>query len=244
MEKNAESSEITQGRSTGFHPEVVGVAHPRQDEVITRRWRKLPHWEMEGGTYFVTFRLADSLPGAVFEKIKIRRQQKLAEAVRKKGRLTQDLRTRIYDFYSEKIEAYLDSGKGDCFLAQPECAGIIAGSMHHFDGERYSLYAYCVMPNHVHVVFKSMPGHKLAKVMHSWKGFSARMINRQLGRTGRLWQPEYFDRLVRNERELGAKVEYVVGNPVRAELEGWKWVWQWGQDVQHTGDRDVADVGD
>jgi REP element-mobilizing transposase RayT len=72
----------------------------------------------------------------------------------------------------------------------------------HFDGQRYRLLAWVVMPNHVHVLIETMTGHTLAAVLHSWKSYTAKEANRLLGRTGDFWQPEYFDRFIRDDRHF------------------------------------------
>lgn len=100
----------------------------------------------------------------------------------------------------------------------------MADALHYFDLDRYELHAWCVMPNHVHVVFRPLGGRGLSKILQSWKGFTARGINRVLGRTGVLWQPEYHDHLIRDERDFCAKMRYVLDNPARAGLHEWPWV--------------------
>jgi len=81
------------------------------------------------------------------------------------------------------------------------------------------------MPNHVHVVVRIFPQHQLADVLHSWKSYTARMANRVLLRNGSFWQREYYDHLLRDELEFERAVRYVLENPVKARLKGWKWVW-------------------
>jgi REP element-mobilizing transposase RayT len=95
----------------------------------------------------------------------------------------------------------------------------------HFDGERYDLIAWCVMPNHVHVVMSLRGDHTLNRILDSWKTFTARNANQILGRSGeRFWQAEYFDRLVRDDEHLRRVVKYVYENPQRAGLAQWEWV--------------------
>jgi hypothetical protein len=90
------------------------------------------------------------------------------------------------------------------------------------------------MPNHVLVVCRLLPGQELSKVLHGWKSFTARKANEILGRGGAFWQREYYDRLIRDGDELGRAVRYVVNNPERAGLKGWKWVWCAGEDARAT----------
>jgi REP element-mobilizing transposase RayT len=103
-------------------------------------------------------------------------------------------------------------------------AEVVAGALRHFDGVRYKLYAWCVMPNHVHVVFLPFEGFSLSDIVHSWKSFSAQRINSSWGRRGTLWQREYYDHLIRNGEQFSRAVRYVAENPERARLKEWKWV--------------------
>ena len=121
-------------------------------------------------------------------------------------------------------ERWLDSGLGDCYLRDSRVAKIVADAIRRFDGKRYQLLAWCVMPNHVHVVFAPLRTHKLEAILHSWKSFSAQRANQILRRTGRFWQREYFDHLVRSEASLRKFVDYVKKNPERAGLRDWPWV--------------------
>jgi hypothetical protein len=90
------------------------------------------------------------------------------------------------------------------------------------------------MPNHVHVIFRLLPGQELADVIRSWKLFTARKANRILGRSGAFWQREYYDRLIREDGELNRAIQYVLSNPERAGLIGWKWLWCAGMDTRTT----------
>jgi REP element-mobilizing transposase RayT len=90
------------------------------------------------------------------------------------------------------------------------------------------------MPNHVHVIFRLFPREALAEVIRSWKLFTARKANRILGRSGIFWQREYYDRLIREEVELDRAIRYVLSNPERAGLKGWKWSWSAGMDTRTT----------
>ena len=110
--------------------------------------------------------------------------------------------------------------------------------MHHFDDKRYRLFAWCVMPNHVHAVVRILPGHALAEVIHSWKSFTAKRANELLGLNGHFWQREYYDHLLRDERQLEHAIHYVAQNPEKANLKNWRWVWVYGQDARTTAAED------
>jgi REP element-mobilizing transposase RayT len=107
---------------------------------------------------------------------------------------------------------------GSCVLRQPELAGILQESLLHFEGNRYRLRAWCIMPNHVHVVVKPLAGWTLKKVLHTWKSFAATKIGRALGRSGPLWERESFDHLIRRLEHVAKFVRYVERNPVEAGL--------------------------
>jgi REP element-mobilizing transposase RayT len=120
-----------------------------------------------------------------------------------------------------------DATEGQHLFEQSEASAIVENALLHFDGERYRLLAWCVMSNHVHVVAQQLEGWPLAKVVHSWKSFTANEVNRLLDRNGPLWQREYFDRFMRDDGHLGATIAYVENNPVAAGLvelpQDWRW---------------------
>ncbi|MCU0797175.1 MAG: (E)-4-hydroxy-3-methylbut-2-enyl-diphosphate synthase [Akkermansiaceae bacterium] len=192
----------------------------------------LPHWTVQGGTYAVTFRLADSLPESVIlnyetkRELLLKRLEKLAVASGSRS-VREDLislRNELSALREVVVDTALDTSHGECLLKKDHVAQIVASALKHFDGERYDLLAWCVMPNHVHVVLKVFPGVELANVLHSWKSFSAHEINRELGREGTLWQKEYYDHLIRDAGDFVRQVRYVLANPGRAGLSGWRWV--------------------
>lgn len=183
--------------------------------------------------YFVTFRLADSLPNAVLEKIAER--HRILEAAKRAGaKLLPHQKVLVEEFSTRKLEEYFDRGSGECHLALPAIAEVIADALRFSNGRRYRLTAWCIMPNHVHVVFRLLPGQELANVIRSWKSYTARMANRILDRKGEFWQREYFDRLIRSGEELERAVAYVIANPACAGLKDWKWVWSAGLEARAT----------
>ncbi|CAA7613781.1 transposase [Magnetospirillum sp. SS-4] len=165
----------------------------------------LPHFDTPGTVQAVTFRLADSLPTDVFERI-------LADHPP-----TEQV---------EAVEMLLDGGRGECLLCQTVNARMVEDALLHFDGDRYRLLAWVIMPNHVHVVVE--PNIPLADLLHSWKSFTAKAINTVMGRSGRVWQPDYFDRFVRDSRHLERVIQYVEFNPVTAGLCRAPAAWRWG----------------
>ena len=130
---------------------------PRFGEVTIRDRGRLPHWEAEGGTYFATFRLSDSLPQSALESIRFERKDILLTGERQARQLSASELKRLEELFSERIEAYLDSGSGACHLTKPRIADMVASALQFFDGQRYRQFAWSVMPNHVHAVFRALP---------------------------------------------------------------------------------------
>jgi REP element-mobilizing transposase RayT len=221
-------------RSAGFQPApeqtrqgaVVTVPDFRYEAVATRERGYLPHWEMEGAIYSVTFRLGDSLPRAVIDSYRFEAKDLVKTAEQMGRELSESERKRLQDLFDEKIQTALDAGAGACQLANPEIAEMVAGALRFFDGQRYTLLAWSVMPNHVHVVFYPHHGHSLAEILHSWKSYTSKEANKILGGAGQFWEREYYDRLVRDAEELERVIRYVVENPGKAKLQNWPWVWE------------------
>jgi putative transposase len=163
----------------------------------------LPHLDTPDVIQSVTFRLADSLPAGV------------AAA--------------FYD--SEEPERDLDDTLdrciGACHLNDDRIADLVERAMLHFDGERYRLLAWCVMPNHVHALVEPVPGFALADVVGGWKSYTAKAANKLLKRDGAFWQREYFDRYIRNERHYAIALAYIENNPVKAGLAREANLWRW-----------------
>jgi REP element-mobilizing transposase RayT len=183
----------------------------------------LPHRETERAIYFVTFRLADSLPREL-----VARFRKEREASKKATAASRSGADRTYASGARNLvrraESCLDGGLGACHMRDSRVAKIVAEAIQQFQGVRYEVLAWCIMPNHVHVVFSPLGEHKLESILHSWKSFSALMANRLLGRRGDFWQREYFDHLIRSEESLLKIVRYVKENPRKAGLLNWPWV--------------------
>ncbi len=193
-----------------------------QRSATVRQGAYLPHWTLDGAKYHVVFRLADSLPAAVIEDYQRERAALLAAAGDDAGPAVQD---RLQKLFSARIEQLLDTGRGACWLARTEIAEPVANALRHFEGTRYHLLAWCVMPNHVHAIAQPLAPHELSGILHSWKSYTATTANRLLQRSGEFWQKESFDHLIRDADELERTIRYVQANPANAGLKEWPWVW-------------------
>jgi putative transposase len=111
-------------------------------------------------------------------------------------------------------------------LSNDEC-GVIMEALKHFAGSRYELYACVVMHDHVHALVKPFPKSRLQDLVHSWKSFTAHKFRRDYGRKTPIWQEEYFDRIIRDEKEFLDKAQYIINNPVKKwpDEEDYPWVW-------------------
>jgi putative transposase len=168
----------------------------------------LPHFDAPGITQFVTFRLDDAMPAS-------RRSE--WEALL---RIEDDRERRI------QLETYLDRSFGECWLRRPEIARLVCDALKFFDGKRYRLDAWVVMPNHAHVLVEIWQT-PMGEILKSWKGFTSREANKILGRTGRFWEREHWDTRIRDEEHLRKSRRYIEMNPVKAgmvrDAADWPW---------------------
>lgn len=180
-------------------------------EVKIHRGRKLPHWQQDKRTYFVTFHLADSIPQAKLREWAAERAAWLRWNPPPWSEAQQKEYARRFGV---NFERWLDAGEGACVLRQLEAAEIVAHALR----ERAEQHAFIVMPNHVHALFSTKPDEGLGRLLQPWKGASAREINQLFARTGTLWQKDYFDRLIRNDEHFWNCAKYIRNNPVKARL--------------------------
>jgi REP element-mobilizing transposase RayT len=159
----------------------------------------LPHRDEPGLTQFVTFRLADSFPLSLrseweyFWRIEENRERRRA------------------------LEAYLDLGRGVAYLGQVKVAALVEGSLRHFDGQRYELRAWVIMPNQVHVLLKvtTMP---MSHIVENWKKYTPHEANKALGLVGQFWAEDYWDTFMRDAAHELKSRRYTENNPVKAKL--------------------------
>lgn len=176
---------------------------------------RLPHWQQAGAVYFVTFRTCDSVPRYLRDEWENEREGWMRS---NPTPWSEEVEREYHERFSGAIERWLDAGHGECLLRRGDCADLVAKTLRHFDGERVVVIAFVVMPNHVHAVFVQNPAWTLEEVLGSWKGFTARRINKMLGRLGHFWQRDYFDRLVRDDAHFRNCVRYIRRNPGKAKV--------------------------
>lgn len=213
--------------SIGFQPmgrSAFQADHPFDPEspIEIRKGAKLPHWTRENAIYHVTFRLFDSVPLEVQEQWREERMR--LNRLDSEGKLTDRERFEYQRLLEENIDAFLDEGHGSCLLRDSASAEIVANALRHFDGQRYRLYAWCVMPNHVHALVQPIQSHGLPGILHSWKSYTSNRLNEHLNRKGEIWQREYYDHMIRNEAEWSRTRDYILENPAKAKLPSWPWV--------------------
>ena len=211
----------------------------------------LPHYDAANKYQMITYRLADSLPKEVYGSISPPGSTGGSPVKNSGGSSVKpSFETKNATLERRKaIESLLDKGYGSCILKNPKIAQIVIDNWQYFDGERYDLIAYVVMPNHVHLLIKTYEGWPLSKVVHSWKSFTAHEIKKVLDKEDRMgggkdntgeppvlpgegfpvkvWQIEYWDRFIRNEKHFNSALSYIFENPCKAGLcekpEDWPW---------------------
>jgi putative DNA methylase len=178
-----------------------------QKELRDAGWHSrgyIPHFDGGEIAQTISFHLADSLPQAVLEKWK--------------RELAQDARTNSDSILRKRIEHYLDQGYGACALRAEPVANLVQESLLRFDGERYRLSAWIVMPNHVHLLLTPCAEWSLSQIMKDMKSFTSHEANKILGRRGQFWMEEYFDRYIRDAKHFSNAIAYIENNPVKAGL--------------------------
>ncbi|MCH8291674.1 transposase [Candidatus Poribacteria bacterium] len=196
--------------------------------------RNLPHWQPLGVPFFLTYRLAGTLPGNVLNELEKKRQW--MQALPRKPQYSEKqwsmhIEKKLFTFWDE----YLDRDTNIQWLANPRIATIVRDNLYHHTGTKYSLWAYVIMPNHVHLLLKpdevwekrfeveesGMAQYEkgpLSAILHSLRSYTAHEANKILGRSGKFWQREAFDHWVRDNAEFERIIYYIENNPVRARL--------------------------
>jgi REP element-mobilizing transposase RayT len=184
-------------------------------EEILKTRNRLPHWHQNRSTYFITFRLGDSLPANLLETWRVERDQWLAEHPKPWAAETEQ---EYHKRFSTRLDRHLDDGHGCCLLREPENREIVASALLHFNRQRYLLHSHVIMPNHVHLLVSLAEAVTLDRVVGSWKRFTSTAIHRQDGNSGALWQKDYFDRIIRDWDHFANVARYIRRNPIKAKL--------------------------
>jgi leucyl-tRNA synthetase len=200
----------------GVSPTSSPYLNPEK-EIQKHTTFELPHWQQEGNLVFATWRLADSLPKEKLDQWRTERDAWITDHPEPWDSVTE---SEYHERFSKSIDSWLDAGSGGCILKEPAISSVVANALRHFDHERYELEAFVVMPNHVHVLFRLSPAHRLEDVIHSWKSFTAKEINKLRGTKGEVWQKDYWDRIVRDAEHRANVLDYIRKNPDRARLSG------------------------
>ena len=220
--KDTENSDVLAGRVHADINEAVDIPEEADgDAGVPREWHSrgyLPHRNSPQIIQAISYRLADSLPRQKLELL----ETELAQIpdVRREARRRR------------RIEEWLDAGMGCCALRNSEVASYVENSFKHFHGDRYLLVAWCIMPNHVHVLIE--PRSDLRTIVQGWKAYTARWIlsqnerlDLQIPNLKHFWMRDYWDRYIRNLDHCQKVIAYIHQNPVKANLcrspEEWSW---------------------
>jgi REP element-mobilizing transposase RayT len=208
-------------------------------------WQTLPHWRQMGVTYFVTSRLADSIPHWVVQRWEEeRRQWLLREGVDsdvEMDRLSSAKRLEFKRTFTAKWHRWLDIGYGNCVLKESDVAQVLIKEITRGHPIDYTLDAWVLMPNHFHALVNPSQRTNLSSIQQRWKGASAMRINHLLKREGQLWQKEAFDHIVRNSNRLNDFRRYIAENPGKARLREGEYVLGFGRNqITPTGLLDLC----
>ena len=207
------------------------VFDPQQDVQVVIR--SLPHWSQTGTISFITWRTGDSIPLSVYHRWLAERRRFLQRLhvdpdaddwKQQFERIEPLLRNGFRRIMTNRWNRQLDTCYGECVLGRSELSKIVADSLLHFDGERYELTDFVVMPNHVHLLAAFPNEESMLLQCESWKRFTATKINRLLQRKGRFWQADGFDHLVRTTEQFEYLRAYIADNPRRARLSAGQYV--------------------
>ncbi len=193
----------------------IGIFRPFDpDHPIEKTRRKLPHWTQPGASYFVTIRTWDSLPSTLIKALNIEKEAWLAHHPKP---WSGHEKRYYYRQFHDQIERWLDAGYGRGHLKRPELAEIVEEALTRFDGDRYSLDKYVVMPTHFHAIVLPQT-LTLGQILHSWNSYTSNKLNRELKRSGRFWMDESYDHLIRSTKSFRHFRDYIEQNPQKAHL--------------------------
>ena len=191
---------------------------------VSKHYRNLPHWKMLGGTYFVTFRQADSLSRAM--RIHWNQIRKAWLGCHPKPWDKKTVKEYNRQF-STRLEQMLDAGYGSCILREINARSVLRDTLLYFEGERYYLDSFVIMPNHVHVLLSPITPFHLSTILHSWKSYSSQIICRKFSYQAPFWLNESWDHLVRSKYYFLKYRCYILDNPRKAGLSDSEYtIWQ------------------
>ena len=206
----------------------------RNEHEVRKGWHHRGYLRYNDGdvTQFITFRLADSLPQGVIKRLKLEiEHDKLPDPSKE---------------YRKRVEEYLDRGMGECILQKPEIAEMLEATLLNENEKAYKLIAWVIMPNHAHVLLRPLEDYSLSQIMKTIKSVSAHAINKKAGHSGSIWQPDYFDRYIRDQEHFSQAVKYIENNPVKAGLcespDQWRFSSAWNAEPA-SGSALIADEG-
>ncbi|MBQ6985049.1 MAG: transposase, partial [Paludibacteraceae bacterium] len=221
------------------HCVIIGFSHrarssssAKTKELKNHTRGYLPHFENQR-FQTITFRLYDSVPRSIIEQWKTElgllgaRSSSPAISNTQSNNADEDVRAPREQQLRQLIDQYEDAGIGQCFFKDDRVAEIMENALYFYNGKRYNLIRWCIMPNHVHVLIELLGGWSVESIIKDWKSFTAHEANKVLGRKGDFWMPEYFDRYIRNDDHYRNAIDYIDNNPVKANLtdEATKWKW-------------------
>ncbi len=208
------------------------IFDPKAELLIHEHCR--PHWSQAGAVVFITFRTQDSIPDEVLERWEREKQ----EWLRLRGHdsvkhwsvivptLTEKERADFQKNFNRCREEFLDTCHGRCLLRRPDLAQIVADSLLHFDGQRYRMGDFVVMPNHVHLLAAFATAEAMKDQCDSWLHYTAFQINKAIGEKGKFWQQEPFDHLVRSLEQYEYLRHYIADNPHKAGLRSGEYLYR------------------
>jgi len=195
--------------------------------------KNLPHLQIQGQTFFVTWLLTGVHSNREFSELKMEFERIKYQIKEKSNNKKKDLKEASNKYFLEFDKKLNTLKSGKHFMKKPEVAQVVADSIHYWDNKRIDLYCYCIMSNHVHAVFTVFEKNELGSplylqdIMQSIKNYSARGCNKLLGLKGQFWHHESYDRLIRDREELYRIICYVLDNPIKAGLSKERKDWRW-----------------
>ena len=187
-----------QSYNNNYGTEVPSPNYNNRTKVLSpsgNKYNKLPHINLIEYYQFITFRTHDSIDEFL---LKIRNE---------------NISNKQKEY---KIDTYLDSSNQGSYLN-----GKILDYLYNYfldkDKKLFDLVAFCIMPNHIHILFKQ--NYDLSKTMKQIKGSTSFAINKILNKKGSFWESNYFDKAIRDEKHFFTTYEYIKNNPIKANLK-------------------------